>query len=144
MNMFLLSRMFSQVHWSFLKKGCLLISSKPLRPSRTSLQRQDFLVKRKTLTFQAFATRQLCGGWRGFRWRFRNRVTCSGVSWMERILPNGQVSLLCGKRACCCSKKTTVNIMTLKKKPKKRVNIPVGMSSGHLDDIAQAVWRTYF
>lgn len=58
---------------------------------------------------------------------------------MERILPNGQVSLLCGKRACCCSKKTTVSILTLKKKQKKRVNIPVGMSSGHLDDIAQAV-----
>lgn len=77
----------------------------------------------------------------GFRWRFRTRVTCSQVSWMERILPNGQVSLLCGKHACCCSKKTTVNILTLKK---KRVNIPVGMSSRHLDDIAQAVWRTYF
>lgn len=35
---FLLSLMFSQVHWSFLKKGCLLISSTPLRPSRTSLR----------------------------------------------------------------------------------------------------------
>lgn len=36
-KVFLLSLMFSHVHWSFLKKGCLLISSTPLRPSRTSL-----------------------------------------------------------------------------------------------------------
>lgn len=30
--------MLSHVHWSFLKKGCLLISSTPLRPRRTSLR----------------------------------------------------------------------------------------------------------
>lgn len=36
-----LSRMFSQVHWSFLKKGCRLISSTPLRPNLTSLEMAD-------------------------------------------------------------------------------------------------------
>lgn len=33
----LLSLMLSQCHWSFLKKGCCLISSTPFLPSRTSL-----------------------------------------------------------------------------------------------------------
>lgn len=33
----LLSRMLSKVHWSFLKKGWHLISSTPVRPSRTVL-----------------------------------------------------------------------------------------------------------
>lgn len=33
----LLSLMLSQFHWSFLKKGCCLISSTPFLPSRTSL-----------------------------------------------------------------------------------------------------------
>lgn len=32
--------MVLNVHWSFLKNGCLLISSTPLRPSLTSLHKQ--------------------------------------------------------------------------------------------------------
>lgn len=36
-----LSRMLSQAHWSFLKKACRFISSTPLRPNRTSLERAD-------------------------------------------------------------------------------------------------------
>lgn len=37
MDIYSLSLMVLKVHWSFLKKGCFLISSMPFRPRRTSL-----------------------------------------------------------------------------------------------------------
>ena len=59
-----LSLMLSQVHWSFLKKGCRLISSTPLRPNRTSLQHkhQDRLKlppKKSTFTNLSVTSKQL-------------------------------------------------------------------------------------
>lgn len=54
----LLSLMLSQFHWSFLKKGCCLISSTPFLPRRTSLNNavKHSIIKSKIIKIQKYSS----------------------------------------------------------------------------------------